>query len=88
MPRPRIPHAAIDTVIAKLHEINSTPRRIQMVSAELPMLLPRVSNLAHRQFLEQKWHEMERMQNSPRDLARISDEIDSWSDREFPVQGK
>ena len=88
MPRPRIPHGAIDSVIAKLHEATSTPHRILQISAELSRLFGQVSNLAHRRFLEGKLHEIEKFQNSPRDLARISNEIDSWSDREFPVQGK
>ncbi len=88
MARPRIPHSPTDSAIAKLYEATSTPHRLPQISATFPQLLRQVSNPAHRQFLDRKFHEIEIMHNSPQDLARISNEIDAWSDREFPVQGK
>ena len=88
MSRPIIPHGATDSVLGKLAEAIATPDRITRVSAETSMILRRVSNPAHREFLGGKLHEIEAFQKSPRDLTRISHEIDAWSDREFPVQRK
>lgn len=88
MARYRVPHGPTDSVLVKLHEAISRPDRLPQIAAELAQLLPRVSNIAHRQFLGKKFHEIERVQKSPGDLTRIADEIDAWSDREFPVQGK
>jgi len=50
--------------------------------------LRQVSNIQHRQFLQRKFHDIEMAQRSPQALAKIGNEIDTWCDREFPVQGK
>jgi len=88
MARSRIPHGATDSALAKLHEAISRPDRLAQIAAELGQILRQVANFTHRQFLERKLHEIERMQKSPHDLARIATEIDTWADQQFPVQGK
>jgi hypothetical protein len=88
MARPRAPHGPTDSALAKLHEAISTPQRIPQVAAELSQLLRQIANIQHRQFLQKKLHEIEVSQKSPQALAKIANEIDAWSDAEFPVQGK
>lgn len=88
MPRPRIPHGPIDSALAKLHEAIATPHRIPQISVALTQLFHQISNAQHRQFLEGMFHDIELMRNSRQSLAKISDEIDAWNDREFPVRGK
>ena len=85
---PRAVHGLTDSVLAKLHEAISVPHRIPQIAVELSQLLRQVSNFQHRQFLQRKFHDIEMAQKSPQALAKIGNEIDTWCDREFPVQGK
>ena len=85
---PRPVHGPTDSVLAKLYEAISVPQRIPQIVAELTQLLRQVANIQHRQFLQRKLHEIEMSQKSPLALMKIGNEIDAWSDREFPVQGK
>ena len=85
---PGAAHGPTDSVLAKLNEAISVPHRIPQIAADLSQLLRQVANIQHRQFLQRKFHEIEMAQKSPQALTRIADEIDAWSDREFPVQGK
>ncbi|HZD48924.1 MAG TPA: hypothetical protein VE178_09265 [Silvibacterium sp.] len=86
MARPRALHGPTDSVLAKLHEAISVPQRIPQITAELSQLLRQVANIQHRQFLQKKLHEIEFAQKSPQALAKIGNEIDAWSDAEFPVE--
>jgi len=88
MARSRIPHGPIDSALAKLHEAISAPRRIPHISVTLLQLFPQISNIQHREFLESTFDHIRLMRNSPQTLASISDEIDAWNDRQFPVRGQ
>jgi hypothetical protein len=87
MPRPKILHGPIDSILGKLHEAIAAPHRIPQISVGLFQLFHQVSNIQHRQFLESKFDHIQLMRNSPDSLAKISNDIDAWNDREFPVHG-
>jgi hypothetical protein len=82
----RAHHSPIDRAISGLHEAIAAPHRISLLKVELIGVFSQVVNRAHRSFLEDKFHEIEQARNSPRDLARLQEEIDRWNDREFPVR--
>jgi len=78
-------HGPVDEALAGLHEAISAPHRIPLVKVRLTTVLARISNVAHRNYLEGKLREIEGAQTSRAQLERIGSEIDGWNDREFPV---
>jgi hypothetical protein len=78
-------HGPVDEALAGLHEAISAPHRIPMVKVRLATTLARISNVAHRSYLEAKLREIEDAQASRTQLERIGSEIDDWNDRQFSL---
>jgi len=70
-------HGAVDEALAGLHEAISAPQRIPMVRVRLATILARISNVAHRSYLEATLREIENTQGSRVELDRIAGEIDA-----------
>jgi hypothetical protein len=82
----KAPHGPTDDALSGLHEAITRPDRISQVKARLIHVFPSISNISHRQFLQDKLHEIEQARNSASELASIQAEIDRWNEREFPVK--
>jgi hypothetical protein len=81
-------HGPTDSALANLHAAISAPHRIPQISVGFFQLLHQIPNLEHRRFFEDTFDDIQSNRGSPPSLAKISDKINAWNDREFPVFGR
>jgi hypothetical protein len=89
MARPRTPHSPTDSALVQLEvAIGARPEQVPLIRVGFFHLLARIDP-AHRRFLEDKFHEVEKAgHSSPEFREKIRKEISDWQDVQFPVKGK